>query len=548
MLFFLPLPTSLLLDSATSSDGMELATIASPQVTLPKRTRLNVRQSKDGCITCRARKVKCDETKPTCLRCHRAGKTCEGYGVRDRGRQRNPNSTPTGAIFSWRDSPPVSRSSSVSPVSSFCCSSLEATQSRLGLEILLQQRREQIQWDQQPVWVRLIAQSLSGNEAVSRAVVCLGASFEAHVLPASLVQRPQASAQKQQAINALQRELANPSQGLVSVFLACIILAAAEVLERHLANALVHLQGALQALNFVDADTFADLHSFARSLDLQTAWYQLWAPPRLNASFESWDAIRHRYSLAEIEASTTSLLHSCYHLINRAGKFKYRSLAHHPPALVLEQGRHIATLTDWLGTYGQQSTPRLAILRAQCFSTLIYISTILCPREVTYDLYNTHFQHIVDTAGEIVHAPNTEAPPILKQFKFQPGLFQPLYLTAMKCRDPQLRRRAVRLFAQLGIEGPWDARVMSGVAQRAIQIEEHAQDKRPIPEVARLHGCGVDSFAPEGKTFPIFIQAHFSLCTDVERMVQSSDYENSEHWRLWSEDLVVRSFHNFSAD
>ncbi|KAJ5527800.1 hypothetical protein N7513_011959 [Penicillium frequentans] len=32
-----------------------------------------------GCKTCRKRRVKCDERKPTCDRCHRAGKECEGY-------------------------------------------------------------------------------------------------------------------------------------------------------------------------------------------------------------------------------------------------------------------------------------------------------------------------------------------------------------------------------------------------------------------------------------------------------------------------------------
>ncbi|KAI5468131.1 fungal-specific transcription factor domain-containing protein [Mariannaea sp. PMI_226] len=35
-----------------------------------------------GCWTCRAKHVKCDETRPTCNRCQRSGLSCEGYGVR----------------------------------------------------------------------------------------------------------------------------------------------------------------------------------------------------------------------------------------------------------------------------------------------------------------------------------------------------------------------------------------------------------------------------------------------------------------------------------
>ncbi|KAB8275402.1 fungal-specific transcription factor domain-containing protein [Aspergillus minisclerotigenes] len=35
-----------------------------------------------GCWTCRARRIRCDETKPQCLQCFRKGRKCEGYGVR----------------------------------------------------------------------------------------------------------------------------------------------------------------------------------------------------------------------------------------------------------------------------------------------------------------------------------------------------------------------------------------------------------------------------------------------------------------------------------
>ncbi|OBS24335.1 hypothetical protein FPOA_04880 [Fusarium poae] len=35
-----------------------------------------------GCATCRARKVRCDQTLPKCNRCVKAGRVCEGYGLR----------------------------------------------------------------------------------------------------------------------------------------------------------------------------------------------------------------------------------------------------------------------------------------------------------------------------------------------------------------------------------------------------------------------------------------------------------------------------------
>lgn len=35
-----------------------------------------------GCWTCRKRKIKCDEAKPSCLQCRDKGLTCEGYSAR----------------------------------------------------------------------------------------------------------------------------------------------------------------------------------------------------------------------------------------------------------------------------------------------------------------------------------------------------------------------------------------------------------------------------------------------------------------------------------
>jgi len=48
--------------------------------TCTKRTRVLARaQSKSGCFTCKYRKVKCDEAKPTCQRGTKSGVVCEGY-------------------------------------------------------------------------------------------------------------------------------------------------------------------------------------------------------------------------------------------------------------------------------------------------------------------------------------------------------------------------------------------------------------------------------------------------------------------------------------
>ncbi|KAF4946946.1 hypothetical protein FSARC_14078 [Fusarium sarcochroum] len=43
--------------------------------------RKGIARVRTGCLTCKARRVKCDETKPRCSRCVSAGRKCDGYPV-----------------------------------------------------------------------------------------------------------------------------------------------------------------------------------------------------------------------------------------------------------------------------------------------------------------------------------------------------------------------------------------------------------------------------------------------------------------------------------
>ena len=45
---------------------------------LSRQSHLKVRT---GCRTCKTRRTKCDETKPSCLRCTKAKFVCEGYSI-----------------------------------------------------------------------------------------------------------------------------------------------------------------------------------------------------------------------------------------------------------------------------------------------------------------------------------------------------------------------------------------------------------------------------------------------------------------------------------
>ncbi|KAL2406153.1 hypothetical protein ABEF93_003612 [Exophiala dermatitidis] len=52
--------------------------LLNPYSRLRRRRRTAHEKSRTGCMTCKARKVKCDETKPYCRRCTESGRECDG--------------------------------------------------------------------------------------------------------------------------------------------------------------------------------------------------------------------------------------------------------------------------------------------------------------------------------------------------------------------------------------------------------------------------------------------------------------------------------------
>jgi hypothetical protein len=65
-------------------------------------------------------------------------------------------------------------------------------------------------------------------------------------------------------------------------------------------------------------------------------------------------------------------------------------------------------------------------------------------------------------------------PTVLKPtFSLSLGLITPLYITASRCRDPTIRRRALHLLYTCNRkEGIWDSRLAARVAQRIVEVEE----------------------------------------------------------------------------
>jgi hypothetical protein len=574
---------------------------------LRKRTRVNVVQSKTGCYTCkyedhwllpskpqsnvpRARRIKCDETKPICIRCQRSGKPCDGYRHSDQASSLDTVSQHDALSLSGLTAKKLIRNISFglqNDVSS-------QRYSRICLEVLVHDRYSTFSLNRDAIWIDILTQFSSINLAVSTALAAFGAVYDAVVLQRTFASLYLASAQYSKALTALHKDVALQSDGPIPSFLASVILAAAQVLQRHYSNSLTHLKGAFTVLTNTISPRIENgpktghvstkttkwdvkLYSFAQSLDLQTAWYALDRPPELPPSFDA--DVLNQFSGTNFLGCAShilqSLLHQCYHFASLASHYKYLPRSNFPTELALEQGRCIAYLSQWLAKCDDEfkawscsflesnARQTYLILRVQCLSTLIYLSAISSPYESTYDTYTTYFQQIIQNAAEVLGNSLSSAPQSpMCHFRVQPGLAQALFLTSAKYRNNSQRRKAIELLSKVGMEGPWDPDILCKVARRAVEIEESRslssmmakQDSGrsglsldmdrsapfnvDVPEQHRLHGCAMVSEAGDFEANKP-VSVHFSLCKNVEQMVRSDNHKSPQHWTIWTEPIVV---------
>jgi hypothetical protein len=354
------------------------------------------------------------------------------------------------------------------------------------------------------------------------------------------------------------------------LFLASIILATCEALFWNMTDAMIHVKAAFSFRQHVTSKRgviakhedswstnqtaeLAELDELARWVDLHIASYRLGQAPELpTASIQNLDGLLQSSTLCGTEATLT-LLNACYEFTSRASPYKYydpvtgpsyHTLLEEQCNLVALVRKNLSCLSSGPGTTNKtehEDGRRRSLLVVQCLSALIYLSTILAPFEVAYDSFTESFAEIVQRSSLITKAEIdrhigsfTGCPRV----RFQPGLFQPLYLTAMKCRHPRIRRRAMNLFAAVGLEGPWDCGVMAAIARQAIRHEEDGGSSF-VPEARRLHGCGVYVLETDSFGSPQTVEVEFSLCKDVEALIATMPEDQSSYWTIWREKVIV---------
>jgi hypothetical protein len=127
------------------------------------------------------------------------------------------------------------------------------------------------------------------------------------------------------------------------------------------------------------------------------------------------------------------------------------------------------------------------------------------PSEEEWDAYTPAFTTILSLSRAIMEAEESIAAApadggcddvrrVRGRVGLDTGVLGPLYLVALRCRDPVVRGEAVRLLGREGRrEGLWDSNLLARVAERVVGIEGcggEGEGEGERDEVGRRRGSG----------------------------------------------------------
>ncbi|KAM0446169.1 hypothetical protein ACHAQK_001085 [Fusarium lateritium] len=431
--------------------------------------RKGSKKVRTGCITCKIRKVKCDEAKPYCLRCIKTGRQCDGY-------RPSPNSSPE----------PMS----LSPVPGF----ESPHEARAFDHYRLRTAKVLSGAIDSSFWGGVVLKMSTTEPAVRHAMLAISSLHEAvesryrsvHEIDTRFAFREYSN-----AITSL-RNWGERNEPSVVPLLVCVLFICIEFLIDRDMAAQMHICQGRHILS-----TLGDGRSPAMEM-IKHSLVPIYTRLSLSSFlFGSRPAPipTHLRGWVEVPVVFTTIedaRYALYLVLDEALQFSAnaRAVIFNPNAdpqgirnLQNEQQRLLSQLSRWYAAFtvltsmsAQSSSLEnlLNVLRIYHQSTFIWVSASLDTYETMFDHYTANFANIISLASSVIGSVPANAK--LEPFSFETEIIPPVYWTAVKCRHPLLRRAALKLLTRDQMrnrrENLWHARETAVIAARSIEIEE----------------------------------------------------------------------------
>ncbi|ETN39299.1 uncharacterized protein HMPREF1541_05522 [Cyphellophora europaea CBS 101466] len=473
-------------------------TALAPKVGSGVRQRAWHSKGRTGCKTCKRRRVKCDETKPTCKKCAATHNVCEGYEVlqiwlfqpKQDGQALGPARSPSGPYHGQE--------------SRFIQLFTEKTGKALAL----------FNSAAEYFWTKIILQLSELDGAIRNQVVATASVHEMQMgRTPDLI--PMTAYSKALGMIACQQD---PSIHILLV--SCLLSIAMESVRGDQAAAYLHLRCGLAILrNWMitanrseyDPDDIIELYlmpifaqlSATRSLQqTDPGWYLPLEqvsiqPPTFPPAFTSLLQARERYQ----EIGT--------HMYMLTRKFPLFDTYENPAFFEVTK-----LFEDWHQTF-KRSRPSKLSLRQSCQWKILDILAYCCivalrcycsADEMKWDDAVDECREIVRVAAEVDECVNGKLPTVNDflepDFDTDPGPVAPLWQIGVACRDPVIRRKAISLMRSHHRKccGHDDDCYIASHAESIADLEEAGLDDiktcKDVPEFRRVRPLACDFSTP----------------------------------------------------
>ncbi|KAM5350105.1 hypothetical protein ACJ41O_006610 [Fusarium nematophilum] len=437
-----------------------------------------------GCLTCKARKVKCDEAKPACNRCTSTGRNCDGYAPQQHDAQRlwatnalsrNPN----------RAFPGIESQDEGRALQYFCDKAAPYMSGIIDRHF----------------WTNLVMQLASSEPAVRHSVVAISSLYEQ--LPPSSQRGVAVRVQDHRPIlthyNAAIRELKNMStpdkQPLV--LLVCILFICIEFLQSNEQTAIQHCKhGIVMLANRSHRDDWTRefLEPIFRRLTLFPYFFgksEADYPPNLCALGSSSLPLQFS-SFADARYVMDELFTRSLRLMRLGDECRVGRLMNKPVPDDMVKERMVlnslldswdslfATLLASLSTLGASTAEEPNILSQHFLSIRSDVCRIMAnnaleKNEMGYDRFLGTFRRISARLTGLANANaiDTRSP----KFTFEMGFMPVLGFSVFKCRHLETRLQIWRSMPALGFprESLWQLKLMISLTRRVVEMEHGAE-------------------------------------------------------------------------
>ncbi|XXG98173.1 hypothetical protein Hte_004494 [Hypoxylon texense] len=454
--------------------------------------RKGSRKVRTGCLTCKSRKVKCDEVKPRCHRCINTGRTCGGYVTKP-----NPG-------LLWHR-----------PRQLF--QSIDTASEGRALQFFCEKTAQFLSGATDPYfWTHLVMQFSNFEPAVRHSVVAISSLYE------QFQAEGKASSENSLALqhyNAAIREL-KTTENQPLVLLVCILFICIEFMLSNKTTAIQHCKYGIALLENAN-------YSWAREYLVPVFRRLSMFPFFFGNGHDDFpdlvpldDPIPPSFrDFAEAQSIMDSILSRALRLIRWGDAYRFGSKRYEPiPSKYLADREETRSMLDkWHALFLNMdagatlpTTPTSesynfkadtiqamsrAILLVRYEVCRIWLDVAFETDEMCYDWHLEGFRRVVGLCQFFDSMVPAEARKSVAnrhpKFIFEMGFMPLLHFVATKCRDFDLRVEALRLMMILGVprENLWEIGQIFTISRRVIEIEHDAvldDLGRPITPVLSL--------------------------------------------------------------